>query len=957
MKPHEIRNSLVSGAQKGVYEEIAAYCQSPYLLDPILAESVSHLSSRYLETKSPDFLHLIYVFSITRGSKVVAQYLPTDVSYFVKVKEELVQTMKSDTNSDWKSQYVLILWIASLVLVPFDLSLIEPNLYPQLYEIASSFLGCSGIQRDAAATLMARLLMRGDNPAKNTKNVDAFINENFEYINPQRADVRNINLRSLGIVQTLSIILDRSSVEVSSRLIALIGTATELHQIEDSSSSFWYYKFTVLAVNWVKIMGRATLKETELLCEVTIPELMALLDHPATKVRYSAAKYIARIIRKLDSFGNQESSDEIVWAVLQSLRQDNSMESASPAYWNGSLIFLAELIRERKQICLVLPTEAMEVLILQILNYMGLHFIQHPINGQIGANVRDAACYVSWSLFRYIKEEKFPIKLQKILFTSLIMLGCVDSDVSIRRAAAAALQEGFGRFKAPHLPESQYGKMELLGMISYNSVKSIEYCYRSLIPLFCVGKDSTLWTGLFRESQTPNIVDMVIHHGLNNSNVKFRRLAADCLSRITAHSDVCDLIIKLLDNSTLDVSGKMLAIGHISDPGLNYRTSELIKFLDPDPNMSSVLTEASISMLHLVPIVTAANFVENTITSTTAEDEQIINEIRRVGGILKIQSNKEELYRDFLPVIERKLTESHLIVEFLIAINDPENEVCKSLIKRAVLSPNPRSRALVAKTLDLNSHDYDTIAHYLNDYTVDKRGEVGAWVRESMLSRLADLTDSSSYNFTGISLPLVSALWRISAESRVPLNKLAAKVIYNVWSIRIGESYLDLLVNCPAECHVEVSFALANTIGKYDEVGAAALRGLSEYLELPESSWVLLEILSINRSKLSCAISVLRTIQQLLITGYDFKGLSPRVFAIAYNTSLEKRANSTLLNCAIDVLQLYAQRSDKAQQRLESMLHTYKVGFIRQRCADALFELGVQVTGLEETDWTISAEH
>lgn len=957
MKPHEILTHLLNGDHVGIYEEIDTYCQSPYLLDPILAESISYLSSKYFEDQSPEFLHLIYIFSKTRGSKVISQYMPTDVSYIVKVKDQLLRTMNTDAIADWKVQFVLLLWLSSLVLVPFELSLIKPGLDSQLYEIASSFLGYSGIQRDAAATLMARLLMRNGTPSENMRRIDIFIGENFEFINPSKAESRDSNLRSLGIMQTLSITQDRSSIKVPSRILALIETVSELQQSDDSNSSLWYYKFTVLATFWVKVIGRAALKDTEALSEVTISELMALLDHPATKVRFSAAKYIARIVRRLDSSGNQELSDEVVWAILQSLKEEVSMESASPAYWNGSLIFLAELIRERKQVCFVSSAEALDILVHQILNYMGLHFIQHPINGQIGANVRDAACYVSWSLFRYVNEEKLSKLLQKTLFTSLIQLGCVDCDVSIRRAAAAALQEGFGRLKNPCLPESQYGKMELLGLISYHSVKSVEYCYRKLIPQFCVGDDYIPWAGLFKTSQIPNIVDMIIHHGVDNSNVKFQRLAAECLSRIiTTAADAQYLFDKLLDNRSLDISGKMLALGHNGAHAKNYRTAELINILDPDPNMSPVMTEASISMLHLVPLETSSYFIQNTITSSTAEDEQIVKEIRHVGYVIKSQFKEKELIHNFLPVLEHKLMESYLIVELLIAMSEPTNDKWKALISQAAVSPNPRSRALVAKSLKLNSPDENTIVNYLNDYTVDSRGEVGAWIRESMLERLAELTSESQFDPSVISPALIPAIWRIATESRETLSKLAAGVIFNVWSIRIEGSYYEILVNCPSECRKEVSFALANTVGKFDEVGSSALYGLSKFLELPASSWVLKYILSINRSKLSLAISVLRTIQQLLITGYDFKEFIPRVFAIAYNTTLEIRANSTLLNCAIDILQFYAQTSDKAFQRLEIMLTTNKIGYIRQRCADALFELGMRNADLVETDWTSSTK-
>ena len=62
----------------------------------------------------------------------------------------------------------------------------------------------------------------------------------------------------------------------------------------------------------------------------------------------------------------------------------------------------------------------------------------------VGANVRDAACYVVWSFAR-----SFPPKIMKphvnTLSTHLILLSLFDREVNCRRAASATFQECVGR--------------------------------------------------------------------------------------------------------------------------------------------------------------------------------------------------------------------------------------------------------------------------------------------------------------------------------------------------------------------------------------------------------------------------------------------------------------------------------------------------------------------------------
>lgn len=62
----------------------------------------------------------------------------------------------------------------------------------------------------------------------------------------------------------------------------------------------------------------------------------------------------------------------------------------------------------------------------------------------VGANVRDAAAYLLWSLSRACDTASIA-PFASDLATTLISVACLDREVGVRRAASAAFQEGVGR--------------------------------------------------------------------------------------------------------------------------------------------------------------------------------------------------------------------------------------------------------------------------------------------------------------------------------------------------------------------------------------------------------------------------------------------------------------------------------------------------------------------------------
>ncbi|XP_037666539.1 tubulin-specific chaperone D isoform X2 [Choloepus didactylus] len=162
--------------------------------------------------------------------------------------------------------------------------------------------------------------------------------------------------------------------------------------------------------------------------ERVIEQLLVGLKDRDTIVRWSAAKGIGRMAGRLP----KELADDVVGSVLDCF----SFQETNDA-WHGGCLALAELGRRG----LLLPSRLTDVVavILKALTYD-----EKRGACSVGANVRDAACYVCWAFARaYAPQELRPFVSE--IASALVIATVFDRDVNCRRAASAAFQENVGR--------------------------------------------------------------------------------------------------------------------------------------------------------------------------------------------------------------------------------------------------------------------------------------------------------------------------------------------------------------------------------------------------------------------------------------------------------------------------------------------------------------------------------
>jgi tubulin-specific chaperone D len=409
---------------------------------------------------------VLYTLTKIRGYKTILKFFPHEASdlepcfyYLEGIKDPTL----------WQSQYILLIWLSMIVLVPFDLDTIDSsgNLINQILSRTKTFLEHTGKPREGAALTIAKLLTRPDIMQRGL--LHQFLDWSISIINSQQdflelgslyavVQIFTYGTRSelLNHIKTASKFLEKSTSENTylKQLKVKLAGRLALTQLRPIVASWRYSRGSrslsanLLSVNitgkiitnsahtFVKAFSsefdaEQSCMDRDIDMEILETEIDALLTGLRNRdnvVRWSAAKAIGRITGRLD----KDMGDEIVAQVLELFRPEES-DSA----WHGGCLALAELARRG----LLLPERLTEVFPLM---YQALLYDKKHGNHSIGAHVRDAACYLAWSFARAYAPEEMQGHLNE-LGRYLIIVALFDREVNCRRAASAAFQEHVGR--------------------------------------------------------------------------------------------------------------------------------------------------------------------------------------------------------------------------------------------------------------------------------------------------------------------------------------------------------------------------------------------------------------------------------------------------------------------------------------------------------------------------------
>ncbi|CAH7670598.1 armadillo-type protein [Phakopsora pachyrhizi] len=593
-----------------------SYQEQPYLLDPYLERivipvirgmrRVLELLQRPMEVKRPDgktfddifsnpisagikldqIAQFLYWLTKIRGHKTIGKYLTRTLMQSIRFFPHDVQDLPIvlsifnipdsltspkaainnkfvDTRS-WELRYILLLWLSLICMIPFDLSQFDqllPNqeisTSEQIEKIGWTYQGFPGKERDSAALVLARLMMRQDMA---TSRLSLFLDDCLKLL---ELGEECGNFKSTGILQVFCIIAKLSRPAQLIEALPLLYRGLTL--VENSPFVKINISFRKLRT---KLSGRIALisllqkKEISPMIEVIIQELLQGLQDKDTVVRWSAAKYFGRIGEKL----SEDLSIQICDTILSLFSIENSNESEnvlnllalSEYTWHGACLACAELVREK-----IFPLSRIDILIKRVVQ--ALHFEQRKGIQNIGSGVRDAAAYVLWSLGRkYSVDELQPYKLE--LAIQLVLQSLFDREVHIRRAGSAAFQENVGRLGIfPH-------GIEVLQSADFFTVGLRRSAFLKAAPEI----------SKFQVYREP-IVEHLIRVSVPHWDIDIRELSAESLSLIVK-LDFDNLYPKIVDNMAAGVESKDSNKVH----GSLLTLVELAKHLRTLPESSTV---------------------------------------------------------------------------------------------------------------------------------------------------------------------------------------------------------------------------------------------------------------------------------------------------------------------------------------------------------------------------------
>lgn len=465
------------------------YLEQPYLLDAHLAEIVQALVK---PVKSPDctddVLHacmgFLVVVTKVRGHKVVVTHLPHELSDIEPVLALLERDIVLRPTT-----YMLLLWLGVLSMVPFQLSRLDSGdsgvkpVAQRIYEVMKANLTAVGKANDASSFLSAHFITRPDikdlyfddfvvwlqnqidlEKEVTTTNVLSALAMIFkiakrDVVMKHAHSVMNV-LAEKKLFQCNNFLIEKLALKLCQRiglcfLPVNLASWRHLRCVKKLSQTVQENgPLSEAAFPAVQENGEVDVPE---IVEEVIDKLLEGLENSSLNVRWSAAKGMGRIASRLP----KEFACEVVSSVFSVFERQKSESSL-----HGACLALGELGRRGTLLPEQLPNVVSSVL-------PCIEFDEQLGKQCFGRVVRDAACYVCWTLSRSYDPSHLAPFVNAVA-CALVCITLFDREVMCRRAAAAAFQECVGRLGTfPH-------GIEIITVANYYSLALVQNCYLSL---------------------------------------------------------------------------------------------------------------------------------------------------------------------------------------------------------------------------------------------------------------------------------------------------------------------------------------------------------------------------------------------------------------------------------------------------------------------------------------------
>ncbi|KAJ1763182.1 hypothetical protein LPJ58_000119 [Coemansia sp. RSA 1591] len=757
-------------------------------------------------TRMDGIFDLLYTLCKVRGYKVILRFFPHGVADVEPVFATLWRFSVDLEASNWPARYTLLIWLSLLAMIPFDIESIDSGTtdLPAIAELGTSdvslmgrwvelgklFLCKPGCEMEGAAVMLSRLLSRRDSAAvlrpefiewaaREITNAARPIDTTAVNAGLQIGSVLRIN----GALRVLCHLF--SAMDSHATLDAQIPMLLDIFQMDAFDQHSITRKLISKAVQRLALlmlpatnaeMGRAYARpslrenlsnnagaasdsmrddeaespdvEVPLEMEAFVGILLQKLHDKDTIVRWSAAKGIGRISERLP----MALAREIVLAVGDILKDETLVDNGlidvamtTEYSWHGALLCLAELSRRG-----MLYAQALRQIVPWVVR--GLTYEIQRGDYSVGSNVRDAACYVMWSLARIPNPSSKRVfaEMSVEMATTLISVAVFDRESNVRRAASAAFQEHVGRQSAfPH-------GISVLQLADFFSVGIMRNA-------FVVTSRKIAEFDEYKHPLLHHLCTVTVYHW----DLKTRELAVKALRELAPLSPAY-VRTHLLPGIVANVASPFLAVRHGAITAVAAIAETIAVELVSHTDASKMVLDVADSI--------PARYIEDFGASLTlAALTTYMGSLSRAGwSIGEAQGKYFALFE--LAFITCK-TVDDIVVDFTSFVDacnlTPDQRL--RIVKHTQVASSGTSResfvlavgalekpsdlellcSLVAEgtTVEIRRNaaaalgQFCTRARGLEDHSVDNRGDVGSWVRKQSLQSLARIFAADSQTF------------------------------------------------------------------------------------------------------------------------------------------------------------------------------------------------------------------
>lgn len=618
----------------------------------------------------------------------------------------------------WEERYVMLLWLSHLMLAPFDLASVSsssvditssklasvldglPSIAQVLLQTAFDYIYVSSKEREAAAIMIVRLVLRGDMQARQLtpRVIDHALSGLREGDNSNTSAAASA-YRSGGLLSLLCGILTLGSDDdVAAYLSRIFHVCIRLATFDGSHEKYVrntapVRKSLIKAIRLCMIhalslgsrhSSTAITYHLDSMLEETIQYLLDSLSDKDTPVRMIASKSLGMITLTLEP----AMSAEVIHAVLGSLDENVLLEDSdgktfaiteiptdevenykknvsavNPLQWHGLMLTLSHLLFRRSP-----PPQQLPEIIAALI--AGLEFEQRSnVGTSIGVGVRDAACFGVWSLARKYSSSEIdkvdasqllPVldkansalvtrhSALQVLANQLVLSACLDPSGNIRRGSSAALQELIGRH-----PDTIMHGIAVVQVVDYHAVARRSRAMAE-VSLQAANLDAVYLNSL--------LMALLGWRGVRSADADSRRWAAEAIYKLTNLISLSDATLHCTKFETQ--ARKLKALNAGSNAGTRHGillglSAVLEQIWDSRPE--GFKNDASLSTI-LNSVLTDLDLLTGIITGRVTRDLELVFEaISVLVAVLakffsNISTNNDA--SKLIPMLERCLTSS-----------------------------------------------------------------------------------------------------------------------------------------------------------------------------------------------------------------------------------------------------------------------------------------------------------